>query len=456
MTERFDFVVIGSGPGGQKAAICAAKAGQSVAVIERARWVGGACVHYGTIPSKALRETALRVEATESIKGSGFPDVQRGLDHIVQRCSQTVHEQLVRNGIELVHGQARFTSPHEFEVVSPGGGRRQIEAGTIILAPGSVPRAPEECHVDHEHVFDADSVLTLAYLPASMAVLGGGVIACEYASVFARLGVAVTLIERRDRPLGFLDSELVDHFVTAFEADGGRVLTECGISEVRFNGVGGVGISLDDGADFEVEKALVALGRLPSLESLDISVAGLSVNARGALEVGADGSTSVPHIYAVGDVAGPPALATSAMEQGRRAVRRALGSESVERSSLIPTGIYTIPEIASVGAQAAEIEAEWGSVAVGRGNFDEVVRGQISDVGPGMVKLVADPTEGRLLGVHIVGHSATELIHIGQMAIRSNARVEDLVDDVFNFPTLAEAYRIAALDLLNRSQRDGA
>jgi NAD(P) transhydrogenase len=458
LSERYDFAVIGSGPGGQKAAVCAAKAGQRVALIEQARFLGGACVHYGTIPSKALRDLTLRAtELRQTAEDLGLPPVppfefsqlSDRLDGVVKHYADTVRHQLLRNGIDCIHGRARFVSPHELDVMAPTGKRRTLEASHVVLAVGSSPRCPEGIAIDHENVLDADSILSLAYQPESLAVLGGGVIACEYASIFARLGARVTMIDSSPRPLGFMDRELVDGFVSAMEADGGRVLSERSVQEVAFDGVSRVRIALDAGDRVEAEEVFVALGRVPCVDALDLAAAGLTTTARGNLEVDGDGRTGVSHIFAVGDVAGPPALATSAMEQGRRAVCCALEIAQGRFAKLLPVGVYTIPELASVGQSESDATEALGEVQVGRARFEEVARGQISEAGKGLLKLVADP-DGGLLGVHIVGAGATELIHVGQMALAAAARVEDLVENVFNFPTLAEAYRIAALDIVNR------
>jgi NAD(P) transhydrogenase len=396
-----------------------------------------------------MQRTAERL-GLGSIATPEFSQLTGRLDGVVSQYAETVRHQLLRNDIETLHGRARFVSPHELEVMAPNGECRRLEADHVILAVGSTPRCPPGIDIDHEHVLDADSVLSLAYLPESLAVLGAGVIACEYASIFARLGVAVTVIDRGPRPLGFMDPELVDCFLRSFADDGGQLWTERAVQDVTFDGVSRVVVALDDDTRLEVEKVFVALGRIPAVDALGIDAAGLTAGDRGNLAVDDDGRTAVSHIFAVGDVAGPPALATSAMEQGRRAVRSALGLEQGRFEGQIPVGIYTIPELACVGESKAQAIEAYGGVTVGHARFDEVARGQISDVGEGLLKLVADPDADRLLGVHIAGEGATELIHVGQMALNAGARVEDLVENVFNFPTLAEAYRIAALDLANR------
>lgn len=464
MSERFDFAVIGSGPGGQKAAVCAAKAGCRVALIERERELGGACVLRGTIPSKTLRENAIRVrrlreaavrlgvEAPEAVE---LAELVGRMNEVVKRYAATVRHQLERNGVSCFHGRGRFASPHEIEIQSIDGSRQVIEAERVIIAVGSEPRELDGIPVDHEHVLDSDSILSLAYVPQSLIVLGSGVIACEYASTFATLGVDVTIVDRGPRPLGFLDQELSEQFRLAFEADGGTYLPKRRIGYIGFDGVSSVGVELEDGERLEAEKVLVALGRSGCLGGLALEQAGLEATERGTLTVDEFGRTEAEHIFAVGDVAGPPALATAAMEQGRRAVRAALGQEPSRLSGLLPTGIYTVPEMASVGMTEEEAIEAHGSAVVGRARFGEVARGQIAGCEQGALKLVIEPGSERLLGVHICGEQASELVHIGQMALLAQARVEDLIDNVFNFPTLAEAYRIAALDARNRLQDEG-
>jgi NAD(P) transhydrogenase len=283
-----------------------------------------------------------------------------------------------------------------------------------------------------------------------MIVLGAGVIACEYASVFASLGVDVTIVDRGERPLVFVDAELTALFQEDFEAAGGRYLGGRTISRLQFDGVSKIDLELSEGETISAEKVFVALGRSGCLETLDLDACGLVPTSRGALEVDDRGATAVPGIYAVGDVAGPPALATSAMEQGRRAVLHALDLPTGRFGAKIPTGIYTIPELASVGATESEILEQGGEVAVGRARFEELARGQIMGLTGGLLKIVASPDDGQILGVHSVGEGSTELIHVGQMALIAGAKVDDLIENVFNFPTLTEAYRVAALDCANR------
>ena len=457
--RRFDVLVIGSGPAGQKAAIQAVKAGRSVLLIEHERTVGGACVHRGTIPSKTLRESAAqatRLARDASIwgvpprAGVEVASLMARLDQVVAAHTHYMGRQIDRNGIERHHGRARFLSEHVVETVTVGGDRAEFTADVIVVATGSRPRNPPEIPIDHENILDSDSILSMLYLPSSLTVLGGGVIASEYASVFAALGVKVTMIDRADRPLKFMDGELVGKFVQAFQRAGGTYIGEQSIGGVRFDGVSQVVTTLSDGRVVTSDKLLVALGRAANVDELNLAAAGLGANARGLLAVDEHCRTAKPHIYAVGDVVGPPALAATAMEQGRRAARHALGLDEGAGADTIPIGIYTIPEMASVGLGEEEATKRCGAALVGRARFDEVARGQISGITDGLLKLVADASGRRLLGVHIVGEGATELVHVGQMALLGQMSVDTFVDNIFNFPTLAEAYRVAALDLVEK------
>ena len=457
--ESYDVVVIGSGPSGQKAAIQGAKLGQRVLVIEQDVRVGGACVHYGTIPSKTLRESASELSrlrrsadllATELRPGTEVASLMTRLDQVVGAHVGYIGRQMDRNGVELLHGRARFVDARTLAVSRFRGGEVRFSADVIVIATGSRPRNPPEIAIDHENILDSDSILSMLYLPASLTVLGGGVIASEYASIFAALGVKVTMIDKADRPLKFMDAELTAKFVEAFGHAGGTYLGEQTIAGARFDGVTQVVTTLASGAVVTSDKMLVALGRAANLDGLDLAAAGLAATPRGLLQVDEHCRTAAPGIYAVGDVIGPPSLAATAMEQGRRAVCHALGLPPGQTSDLIPIGIYTIPEMASIGLGEDEATRRFGGCVAGRARFDEVARGQISGITDGLLKLIADPSGHKVLGVHIVGEGATELVHVGQMAMLGALPVDGFVENIFNFPTLAEAYRVAALDIARR------
>ncbi|MFT4840344.1 MAG: NAD(P) transhydrogenase [Planctomycetota bacterium] len=460
--EHWDVIVIGSGPAGQKAAVQAAKGDQHVCVIEREVGVGGSCVHRGTIPSKTLRETALHIgemrnRIGQHVKFEIPPDLQ--LASLMDRMESVVNahvdyqgRQMVRNGIDHIHGRARFVDETTITVESIRGEVRTLTAPIIVIATGSRPREPENVPIDHEHVYDSDSILSMAFLPKSLTVLGGGVIASEYATIFASLGVAVTIIDRAARPLGFLDEEILDRFVSSFEARPGcTFLGSAAIKSVVWDGVSEVVTTLENGWEVRSEKLLCALGRVANIEGLNIEAAGLKTNARGQIEVDGDCCTSTPGIYAVGDVIGPPSLASSSMEQGRRAMRSALSMRADSDHDLLPSGVYTIPEIAMVGLAERDFKESGRAVLVGRAKFSELARGQISGSQDGLLKMFADADTLEILGCQIIGEGATELVHLAQVAMINGNNVHLFVDNIFNFPTLAEAYRVAGLDIVEQS-----
>jgi NAD(P) transhydrogenase len=460
MTSEFDLVVLGAGPSGQKAAIQGAKAGRSVLMVDRDPHVGGACVHRGTIPSKTLRETAVALVGFKRRSGGIFEipaseDLQVAslmsrLEEVVGGHESYIGHQLARNGVTVWHGRAAFVGPRDIEVTSVRGERWGARGQTIVIATGSKPRTPKDIAVDHEHILDSDSILSMTYLPRSLVVLGAGVIASEYASVFAALGVHVVMVDKTERPVSFLDPELSDRFVQSFVKLGGRFVPGVNVQGAEWDGVGSVVTLLSNGEVLRTDKALFAMGRVANVEGLAVEAAGLALTARGLLEVDEHCRTRVPHIYAVGDVIGPPSLASSSAEQGRRAVCHALGLGVGMPPELTPIGVYTVPEMSAVGLTEAQVIAQYGSAVVGRARFDEVARGRISAVEDGLLKLVADPKGERLLGVHVIGEGASELVHVGQMALMAGFGVDMFIDTIFNFPTLAEAYRVAAFDIAKR------
>lgn len=458
----YDILVIGSGPAGQKAAIQGAKAGKRVCLIEREQGIGGNCVYRGTIPSKTLREGALQLLRMARLgeafhfrlqPGTQLPTLMHRLDEVVRAHHQFMSDQLRRNGITYLHGRARLLSAHQVEMVSVDGAKQLFSADIIVLAAGSRPRAPMEVPVDHEHILDSDSILSMIYLPKSLTVLGGGVIACEYASIFALLGVEVTLIDKAERPLQFLDKEIVGHFVEQFERQGGRYFGQQAIQQVAWDGVQHVVTTTEDGQAVRSEKMLVALGRQPNVEDLNPTAAGIAVSPKGVIGVNEFCQTNVAHIYAVGDMTGPPALAATAMEQGRRAVSHALGLPIGQSKDQVPIGIYTLPEMSSIGLDEETASKRFRNPLVGRAHFKEVTRGQIAGTADGLLKMVADPAGNALLGVQIIGDGATELVHLAQLALQQGAPVDLFVENIFNFPTYAEAYRVAALDILGQKRQ---
>lgn len=451
----FDVLVIGSGPAGQKAAIQAAKAGKRVAVIERDRQVGGSCVHTGTIPSKSLREHALRQRVRHvNLMEEPIQSLLDGVGATIAAHDAYMMAQLERNGITLLRGRASFVDSKTVAMRRIDGTQSTVRAPIVIIATGSRPRAPERLTIDHEHVLDSDSILSLAYLPRSLLVLGGGVIASEYAAMFAALGCKVTQADQLEQPLAFLDPELSSFYVDELRRNGGAYIPRAEAVSTRWDGVSQVRTEFTDGRVILSDKVLVALGRLANVDGLKLENAGVALTARGHVQVDEHLQTTASGVYAAGDVIGPPALASVSMEQGRRAACHALGllvpSDPVSR---LPSGVYTIPEIATVGLDEAGARRHFGGAIVGKARFEEIARGQINGSQRGLLKLVADPGGRRVVGVQIAGDGATELVHIGQLGLAAELDVDAYVDNVFNFPTMAEAYRIAALDIVKQRGR---
>ncbi len=461
--RHYDLIVIGSGPAGQKAAVQAAKTGKTVALVEKDRELGGSCVQRGTIPSKTLRENALRVKNMrmnasianfELAEDLELATLINRLEEVLAAHDVYMRKQMQRNGVELIHGRAHFISDTELAITTVRGEYAILTTQFFVIATGSYPRTPDNVEVDHEHIFDSDSILSMMYLPKSLTVLGGGVIASEYASIFQALGVKVTMVDKYPQPLGFLDEDLTAKFVHAFEHMGGKWVGNCMLERAFWNGFDAVVTTCTDGREFKSDKLLCAAGRLADVGDLNIENAGLELNARGLIDVDDNLRTRVPNIFAAGDVVGPPSLASASMEQGRRASCNALDIQVGEMHSLIPSGIYSIPELSSVGLSEKQAREKYGEVIVGAASFEEIARGQISGIQDGMLKIVCDAAGMKVLGVMIVAEGATELIHIGQMALIAQADVDIFVESIFNFPTLAEAYRVAALHVIGqRSQK---
>lgn len=461
-STNFDVIIIGSGPGGVKAAIHAANAGLRTALVEREPKVGGACVYQGTIPSKTLREAALTIVNLKR-NAAAFnvtlredlevASLMTRLDRVLQSHSRIIRDQLDSQGIQCFHGRASFLAPQTLQVMGVSGALTLLQAKNIVIASGSRPRCPAEIPIDHEHILDSDSILSMIYLPRSLTVLGGGVIACEYASIFSLLGVKVTVIDKAPRPLFFLDPELTAKFVSNFERHGGRYLGEQQVESVEWDSASQVRTRLKSGQVLTSDKMLVALGRSANLEGLNLPKVGINLSQRGHIQVNEHFQTNLSHVYAVGDVIGPPALAACAMEQGRRAICHILNTDPGHSFDVVPMGIYAVPELASVGLTEDQARQQYGGVTVGRALFEELARGQISGIQDGLLKLVADPFGKKLLGVQVVGDGAADLVHLGQMALINNDEVSVFLENIFNFPTLGEAYRVAALDLLRNVQQ---
>ena len=459
--QAFDIIIIGSGPGGQKAAIQGAKAGKRVAIVEKGIDVGGECLFHGTIPSKTFREAALNVTNIrrnstafnfELANDLEIRSLITRLDHVIETHKVSIYRQLSRNNVQLLHGRGKLVSSNEVEIYQLDGTKRYVSAEIIVLATGSRPRRPQNIEVDHEHILDSDSILSMIYLPQSLTVLGGGVIASEYASIFAHLGVKVTMIDRAPRPLMFMDPELVDVFIGHFRSEGGVYYGSEEIESVQWDGVSQTVTTLQSGKVIKSDKLMVALGRIANVADLGLDQVGIERTDRGHIKVDEHYRTSVENIYAVGDVIGRPSLAATSMEQGRLAICHALGIHVPHTLDGMPIGIYAIPELASVGLSEEEAQAEYGEVLVGTASMNEVVRAQISGETYGLLKLIATPDGKKLLGVHIVSEGASDLIHAGEIALINGNDVSTFQENVLNFPTMSEAYRIAALDIYNQAR----
>lgn len=460
----YDLIAIGSGPGGQRAAIQAAKLGKRVAVIERSTGVGGVCVRTGTIPSKTLREAAMALSGyrERGFYGSsytvkqhiGMEDLIFRADQVVRNETDVVRHQLLRNDIDLHAGDAAFVDPHTIVVDGhPGGhGRQTLTARNVVIATGTTATRDESMAFDGRRILTSDDAVTLDRLPRTLAVIGAGVIGLEYAGMFASLGVRVTLIDKRPRLLPFIDAEIMD--ALAFHMQRSRMTLWLGeeVSGLDVDeGVDGkVRIHLASGKRIVAEKALYSIGRTGATAGLNLEAAGLSADARGRLPVDENYRTAVPHIYAVGDVIGFPSLASTSLEQGRLAACHAFGIAARSVPALVPYAIYTIPEISTVGRTEEDLTAAGVPYEVGKAQYREIARGQIIGDQTGLLKLIFHWETHELLGVHIIGEGASELIHIGQAVMTYGGRVEHFVDTVFNYPTLAECYKTAALDGLNR------
>jgi NAD(P) transhydrogenase len=460
--HAYDLLVIGSGPGGQKAAIAAAKLGLRSALVERSPQVGGVCLHTGTIPSKTMREAVVYLTglSQREIYGQSYrlkqditvQDLVARTSHVVHREAEVVRDQLARNRVKVFHGSARFVDPHTVAVSLAGGDETQVSAEKLVIATGTVPARPAGVDFDGRTVIVSDDLLRLDTIPASMVVVGASVVGIEYASMFAALGTAVTVVERRDRMLEFCDAEMVD--ALRYHLRDQSTVFRFGESVARVERRGDQAMALlESGKRILADVVLYSAGRQGATGGLDLERAGLEADARGRITVNEHFQTAVDHVYAVGDVIGFPALAATAMEQGRMAASHAAGEPVPPFGELVPIGLYTIPELSYVGRNEAELTQAAVPYEVGIARYRELARGQILGDSHGVLKLLVSPDDRSLLGVHVFGAGATEIVHIGQAVMATGARLDYLVNAVFNYPTLAEAYKVAALDALNRIRR---
>ena len=460
--SRFDTIVIGSGPAGEGAAMKLAKSGRRVAVVERHTQVGGGCTHWGTIPSKALRQSVQMVadyrrhplfQATGAPLAVSYPDLLRNAQSVIHEQVKTRHRHYGRNGVDVIHGSARFTDSHSIEVSRPEGGSRHYQADSFIVATGSHPYRPPDVDFAHPRVRDSDTILGLDHTPRSITIYGAGVIGCEYASVFAHLDVKVNLVNTRDRLLSFLDDEITDALSYHLRNLGVVIRNDEGAERVEALD-DGVVLHCRSGKKFKSEVLLWANGRSGTTADLGLDALGIAVNGRGQIQVDDRFRTALPHIYAVGDVVGPPALASASYDQGRFAATLiADGDADWRLVEAVPNGIYTSPEISSLGQTERELTAEKIPYEVGRATFQSLARAQITGHTVGMLKLLFHRETLALLGIHCFGEDAAEIIHIGQVVMAREPpgnSIAYFADTTFNYPTMAEAYRVAALNGLNR------
>lgn len=462
--DPFDLVVIGAGPAGEKGAAQAAYFGKKVCLIEKAPKPGGAAVNTGTIPSKTLRETALYFSGLRQRGLYGVDlrvksditigDFMRRERSVIETEWQLIAENIEKHGIATMQGAARFVDANTVEVTRYGQPTRHVAGKTFLVATGSYPQAPLGYTVDGEVIVDSDSILTLQKIPTSMVVIGGGVIGCEYACIFAALGVRVTIVNGRSRLLAHMDPDVSDALRQSMTARLGiTVLGNAEVTHVEVD-AGRAHLTMSDDMALSTDCVLVCTGRMGNSGGLGLDEVGVRSNARGFIQVDAQYRTAVPNIYAAGDVIGFPALASASMEQARVAICHAFDLKYKRRvSDVMPYGVWTIPEIATVGESEEALQARGVPYETGRASFRLNARGQILGDTDGFVKLVFHPEDQRLLGVTIVGESACEMIHVGMTAIAFGATIDYFIQAAFNFPSLTDAYKYAAYDGLQRLQR---
>jgi NAD(P) transhydrogenase len=458
--QDYDMLVIGSGPSGRRAAVQSAKLGKSVLVVDKGRRLGGVSVHTGTIPSKTIRETVLNLSGfrERGFYGQGYRVKQEiGMADLVARLHKTLdHEvevlqhQFMRNTVRSLHASARFVGANRVRLVTERGEQQEAGFANALIAVGTRPHRPESVPFDGRRILDSDEILDLPHLPRTLTVIGGGVIGVEYATIFSALDVPVTLVEPRQTILDFIDREIAEDFIHQMRDRGMTVRLGCAVAEVAAR-EGHVEVRLADGRLIRSEVLLYAAGRTGNVGDLGLDAVGIEADPRGRIKVDpVTFQTAVPNIYAAGDVIGFPSLASTSMEQGRVAACHAFGMPLPPPPETFPYGIYAVPEISTVGQSEEEVRKAGVSYECGIARFRETSRGHIMGVNTGFLKLIFSMETRRLLGAHIVGEGATELIHIGQAVINLKGTVDFFVENTFNYPTLAEAYKIAGLDAWNR------
>jgi NAD(P) transhydrogenase len=461
--SAYDLIVIGSGPAGRRAAVQAAKLGKSVLVVEKGRRVGGVSVHTGTIPSKTLRETVLNLTGyrERGFYGRAYrvkqdiaaQDLTSRLHMTLTHEVDVLEHQFARNGVKTMRGAARFLDPHRLEVVTAATETHIVEAASILIAVGTRPHRPANIPFNGTSVLDSDEMVEINHLPRSLTVIGAGVIGVEYATIFSALDVAVTLIDPQPSFLTFVDHEIIEDFTHQLRDRGMTIRLGAKVERIELDGDWPVAV-LEDGRRSRSELMLFTGGRDGATDTLNLPACGLTADARGRLKADPKTfQTEIPHIYAAGDVIGFPSLASTSMEQGRVAACHAFGMPMPPPPEFFPYGIYAVPEISRVGMTEAEVRARGIHYECGIARFRETSRGHIMGLNSGMMKLIFSLKTRRLLGAHIVGEGATELVHIGQAVINLKGTLDYFIENTFNYPTLAEAYKIAALDAWNRMPR---
>jgi len=457
--QAYDLVVIGSGPGGQRAAIQAAKCGKRVAMIEKGVGVGGVCTNTGTIPSKTMREAVLHLSGFyyQNFYGANYrvketvtmADLNYRIQRVIESEVSVIQVQLQRNGVDLLHGVGSFLDAHRIQVEN-GGGRNELEAANVLIATGTKPAVNAKVPVNGRTIIDSDQILNMTQIPKTLIVVGGGVIGVEYACMFATLGVRVTIVEKRPRLLEFADTEMVE--ALTYNMRDRRVTMRLNeeVESVEELADGRVAAMLVSNKRVMGDALLYAVGRQGNVDALNLAAAGVTADERGRIHVDADYRTAQPHIFAVGDVIGFPSLASVSMEQGRIAAANAFNIKIQSDPATYPYGIYTIPQISFIGKTEEQLTQEDVPYEVGVAYYREIARGQISGHTEGRLKLLFHRETLELLGVHIYGEEAAELLHIGQAVFSLKGKVTYFVNTVFNYPTLAECYKAAAFNGLNR------
>lgn len=462
LMARYDLLVIGTGPAGQKAAVQAAKLGKKVGIIERKMVLGGVCINTGTIPSKSLREAVLYLSGfrQRSIYGGAYrlkktitiEDLAFRANHVIKHEIQIVQDQMARNRIDMFFGTASFLDPHRLRIQTTRGAL-ELTADFIVIAVGTEPARPAHIPFDNHTIIDTDGLLTLKRIPKSLVIVGGGVIGTEYASMLAALGAPVTLIDKRPRLLEFVDAEIIDALQRQMKELGVTLYHDEEVLAIKRNWDNSIHVSLRNNRPLRTSTLMYAIGRVGATRTLNLDAIGLKPDNRGRLTVNEHLQTAIPHIYAAGDIIGFPALASTSMQQGRHAASHAFGHFDRIDTSLLPYGIYAIPEISMVGRNEEELKRAEIPYAVGIARYKEIARGQLIGDETGMLKLLFHRDTKHLLGVHAIGEGATELIHIGQAVMTFHGKIDYFIDTVFNYPTLAECYKVAALDGINRLPR---